>query len=364
MPPDPNDLRATVEAAVEQVEKPAPVATPAVPETPAAEAAPVEHEQPEAPVGEGEQAAPTEGTEPEQKAEQPKPETEAPKGETEEQRQRRFSMERAPKSWGTAEARNAWKHVPLAAREEIIRRERETSRVLGENAQRVQVAKQFMETIRPYEARIRSTGLDPIRAVDELMKADHILSTANQSKKAALVAQIIKEYGVDIAELDNVLAGQPSADPVQERVEQLVAQRLSPFEQFVKAQAQAEMNRRQAEQFQTVQTVQQMAQDARFPHFESVREVMADMIEAAGNRGVALSLEDAYKRAVAIDPRLSSAAPMQGQSAAAQANARAQKALNASVSVAGAPNGGPSALKPGADLRSTIEAAFQQASGR
>jgi hypothetical protein len=359
------ELREALEAAIEKVESseqsaPAAQAAPPVepPPSPSPEPPPVEQSAEQSAEQPAKQSA-------EQPAEQLPTESQTPAEEKDEEEpqergQQRFSVHRAPHSWQTQEAKDAWRHVPHAARAEIIRREREVMRVLGESGQARQVAKRFAEVIRPYEARIRSTGLDPLRAVDELMKADHVLSTAAPAKKAALVAQIVKEYGVDIAELDSALAGQPSGDPVAERVEQLVQQRLQPFQSFVQQQAQVEMQRRQAEQAQHAQTVQKMAVDPRYPHFDDVREVMADLIEAAGNRGLALSLDEAYKRAVAIDPRF--AVSMQGQAQAA--NARAQKALNASVSVGGAPNGGPAASKPGADLRSTIEAAFQQASGR
>jgi hypothetical protein len=362
------ELREALEAAIEKVESseqsaPAAQAAPPVepPPSPSPEPPSAEPPSAEPPAEPQPQAQPQPAEQPvEQPTEPQPPAEEKDEEEPQERGQQRFSVHRAPHSWQTQEAKDAWRHVPHAARAEIIRREREVMRVLGESGQARQVAKRFAEVIRPYEARIRSTGLDPLRAVDELMKADHVLSTAAPAKKAALVAQIVKEYGVDIAELDSALAGQPSGDPVAERVEQLVQQRLQPFQSFVQQQAQFEAQRRQAEQAQHAQAVQKMAVDPRYPHFDDVREVMADLIEAAGNRGLALSLDEAYKRAIAIDPRF--AVSMQGQAQAA--NARAQKALNASVSVGGAPNGGPAASKPGADLRSTIEAAFQQASGR
>jgi DNA-binding ferritin-like protein len=217
--------------------------------------------------------------------------------------------------------------------------------------------------IQPYRARMETVGLPPLQAINELLKADHLLTTAPPAKRAQFMASLIKEYGVDIRELDNALAGQPSADPTADRLEQMVAQRLQPFQQFIQQQAQQAQLQRQAEQQQTQETIQVMASDsAKFPHFFDLKNDMADLIEMNARRGVYLSLEQAYSRALAMNPDLS-AQDTQRQAAEA-ANARAQKALNASVSVGGAPNGGPSSKAPGADLRSTIEAAFERANAR
>jgi phage baseplate assembly protein W len=352
------ELREALEAAIEKVEAPEqPAATAPAPEP---EQPAVEPEAPETPAAEPE-APPAEP----EKPEEPEKPTEPEKPQTEQEKlQQRFSMDRPPQSWRTPEAKNAWRHVPRAAREEIIRRERETMRVLGESGVARQVANRFTEVIRPYEARMRSLNIEPMAAIDELLKADHLLTTSNPTKKAQLVATIIKEYGVDIRELDNVLSGEPVGDPVADKIEQLVQQRLQPFQQFVQGQAQAAARARAAEQQQIAHTVETMASDPRFPHFGAVRNIMADIVEAAGNRGLAMPLEEAYKRAVAVyDPRLAVAQSQPQPSAAAAANQRAQRALNASVSVGGAPMGAPAAGKAG-DLRSTLEAAFESVSGR
>ena len=42
-------------------------------------------------------------------------------------------------------------------------------------------------------------------------------------------------------------------------------------------------------------TVERMAQDPAFPHFEAVRQDMADVIDISAKRGVYLTLEQAYK---------------------------------------------------------------------
>jgi len=253
--------------------------------------------------------------------------------------------------------------------QEVMKRERETTRVLGEAAQARHLANQFNQTVQPYQARINSLGVTPVAAVGELLKADYILSTAPKAQRAQAMAKLINDYGVDIVELDNALAGKAPADPVDDRVERLLAQRLAPLQQFLTAQQQREQEQERNSMGQITQTVETMAVDPKYPHFEDVRQDMADVIDLAAKRGLYLSLEQAYNRAVAMNPEVSAQVAARqatdARSAAAlAANAKAQKALGASVSVGGAPGGAPSGASGAIDRRSVIEAAFDQIGGR
>jgi hypothetical protein len=112
-----------------------------------------------------------------------------------------------------------------------------------------------------------------------------------------------------------------------------------------------------------------MEADPKYPHFADLREDMADLIEISAKRGVYLSLDQAYSRAIAMNPdvsqQLAAQRDTEAKKAAAQtANARAQRALNASKSVGGAPTGAPSGSSPATDRRATIAAAFDAAGGR
>jgi hypothetical protein len=149
----------------------------------------------------------------------------------------------------------------------------------------------------------------------------------------------------------------------------LLQQRLAPFQTFIQQQqAQTRAQEEQVSQ-QIGTTIEQMAADPKYPHFGSVREDMADVIDIASKRGVYLTLEQAYSRAVAMNPEVSQEVASQQaaeatRAAAQTANARAQRALNASASVGGAPNGSPSGTPINStDRRAVIEAAFSSATG-
>jgi hypothetical protein len=279
-----------------------------------------------------------------------------------------FPVDKAPQSW-RAPARAKWDKMDPEVRQEVMKRERETTKVLGETAQVRQFANQFQQVVQPYTARINSLGLDPLGAVHELLKGDYLLATAPKRQRAELMAKLINDYGVDIMELDSALAGKAPADPVDSRVEQLLKERLAPFQQYIQNQQAQAQQYEQRSQTEVNQSIESMQDNPKYPHFDTVRLDMADAIDLAAKRGLYLSLDQAYNRAIAMNPEVSAqvAAHQQAEAkrtAAQQLNAKAQRALGASVSVGGAPGGAPSGASGATDRRATIEAAFEQLSGR
>jgi hypothetical protein len=207
-------------------------------------------------------------------------------------------------------------------------------------------------------ARIQSLGVTPHQAVGELLKADYLLATGTQSQKAMFIDKLVQDYGVDIKELDAAIARrlggqqqqsqQPAFDPNQigQLVQQQLNQALAPIYQ-----------QRQQEQQQVIQqaemTVEQMELDPKYPHFESVRQDMADLMEINARRGVYISVQEAYNRAVGMNPELSA------MQQATQLNQRAQRAAAAAASVSGSPvGGGTQTHASSGDLRADLEAAF------
>ena len=266
-------------------------------------------------------------------------------------------VDRAPASW-RKEAKGEWANVPLHIRQEVHKREMEITRALNEANQARQSAQQFEQAAQPYMARIQSLGVTPQQAFNELLKADYTLATGTPQTKAQLMDKLIQDYGIDIVELDAAIArrlgvgGQPGQQPqqqmpdIQALVQQQLQQALAPIYQ---QQQQAQVQQQQ----QAAQTVEQMALDPKYPHFEEVRQDMADLIELSSRRGVALSLDQAYSRAVSGNPELSA------MNLAAQQNQRAQRAAQAAASVSGSPVGGGTQQHASVgDLRADLEAAF------
>jgi len=273
------------------------------------------------------------------------------------------SADKAPQSWKPAE-RAKWATLDPTVRQEVMRREREITKTLGETAQARQFTNAFSQAVQPYAARIASMNVHPIQAVQELLKTDHILSTAPMTQRAGMIAKLIKDYGVDIRELDSVLSGQPQTDPVQSQVDKLLAQKLAPYENFMRQQEQMTQQQQQQTDSQIQQSLTSMSEDPKFNYFDDVRHEMGDIIELSAKRGVYLTLEQAYNKAVSLNPEISQLVNQQSQAQAAkvqatQQNSRAQRALAASRSVGGTPATVVTGSANPNDRRATIEAAFE-----
>jgi DNA-binding phage protein len=280
-----------------------------------------------------------------------------------------LATERAPQSW-KAGTKAKWSALDPEVKQEVMRREVETTRVLNETAAARQFVNQFSQAIQPYHARIKAVGQNPLAAIGELFQADYILSSAPTVQRAAYMAKLIKDYGIDITALDEALSGQVSPQTSQTaQVEALLQQRLAPLQQFLVSQQQVEAQRQQETAQQAQATIEAMATDSeKYPFFEEVRETMADLIEFESARRRPLTIEAAYNRAVAMDSTLNQRQQTlltteRAAKAAAEANAKAQQALAASVSVKGAP-GGVVSKSPSNDRRATIEAAWNSLGGR
>lgn len=336
-----DDRRATIEAAFEAAAEPAPETKP-VP-------------------GTAEKQTAENTTTPETTAQNVATEKTAP-AEAAEKSAGDPTTDRPPQSWKPAE-KAKWAQLDPDIRKEVLRREHEITRTLGDTAQARQFAQQFQQAVQPFMARIQAAGMQPVAMVQELLKADHLLSTAPKAQRAQFMAQLIADYDIDIQALDAALAGRPVADPVDARVEQLLQQRLAPFTSFIQQQQEQAQRAQAAEVATAAKTVEQMATDPKFPHFEAVRETMADLIEFyATKKNIFLEPEEAYNKAVMSDPTLSK--QIQAQSLAATQTVQAQRAKNASVSVSGAPRAQMTGSPAATDRRAIIEQAFDQLASR
>jgi len=271
-------------------------------------------------------------------------------------------QERAPASW-RPDVREHWNKLPAEVRAEVARREREMQSTLQETAEARRFTEQLQNVIRPYEMFIKAENSNPLQAIDNLMSTAAKLRTGTAPELAQLVAGMVKQFGVGrfgqgfIESLDSALAGEvPRVDPVQNQVQQALQQQLAPVQQFMSQFQQAQAVQQQRMQQEAVGEVQTFLERAEFG--EDVREEMADILEVAQRRGRDLSLQDAYKQACLVNPRVRSVLEQRAKARGAQQlTGAAQKARSAAVSVSGAPTiAGPKSDPT--DVRSAIEAAI------
>lgn len=226
---------------------------------------------------------------------------------------------------------------------EAERRESDFHRGVSEFKTHSDRARAYDQAIAPYQSHLQSLGVDAPTAISALMKADYTLRNSDPATKAQYFQTLARQYGIDLnQELPNYT---PQEQFLMQQTQEL-RQRLDSWQNSV---SQQESERAQSALSSFTQTEK--------PHFEAVRNDMADLMQA----GKAKTLEEAYDMAVWMRPDIRSTL-IEQQRAEVQRKAEEQthalKAKAASVSVRGS---SPSAggVQPGnGSLRDIIAAQF------
>jgi len=253
------------------------------------------------------------------------------------------TVEAAPVSWRHGEKAH-WGKIPPEARQAVLRREADVQRAMTQTAEARKVSQNLERTLHPYMPLMQKYGVtDPMVAVESLFQTRATLELGSQAQKAQIVAHLVHQFGVDIGALDELLVQGPQAatyTPPAPRFDPRSIPELAPLFGLAE-QVQASQAAKVDREIQAV---------AALPHFESVREDMADLLESANARGRSLSMRQAYDLSVGITQGV---APTPNVSEAAAILAKSRKA---SGSVSGGPKGSPDG-KP-QSLRDTIVAAM------
>ena len=262
---------------------------------------------------------------------------------------------RAPQSWRPG-AREAWGSLPAPIREEVYRRERESQRVMSESAQARQVAGHIAQLQQTYAPALSAEGVDALTASSNLMNLASRLRFGTPIEKATLAATIIRNYGVDIAQLDQVLANGPA--PQMQQPQMLQDPRV---DQLLSQLNQMRSERQQHLVSTATREIETFGGDKEF--FEDVRETMADLMEVAAKRGVDMALDEAYEQACLMTPEIYKVLAARAAAASAGTQKQStQRSKHAASSVRGTPSG--TSTPQATDLRGAIEAAIEQVGGR
>jgi hypothetical protein len=217
--------------------------------------------------------------------------------------------------------------------------------------------KPFVEAIAPVEQDLQRRGINPINYVQSLVKADQILTHAPMEHKIQIFQQLAKEYGIQLSQ-DGQLAAPTQVDAyTQQLMNQLnmVNQEVS----TIKSRFQQEEESRLNNEIERVRSNVE-----KFPHFDVVREEMAQLLEL----GKAQDLETAYAKAVRMNDevwaieqeRLLKSAQKQASKATQVAKAKAAAVSPKSVT----PSGKVSGTDDKKDRRSLIAEQLGEAMSR
>lgn len=267
-----------------------------------------------------------------------------------------------PVAWRGA-AKQHWNDLPVAVKEEAVRREGEINKVLRDSSEARQWREHFEKVISPFQGNIAASGLDPLQATQRLMTIDASLRVGSPQQKAMIVKDIISQFGVDIGTLDSILAGespgqgQPGAENTQ--LLQAIDQRLAPIQQFMGHQHQVQ----QAEAQRTIQEadteIESFATDPKNVFFEDVRGDMVLMLETASRGGRSMSLEQAYRAAVNSNPEIADLAQKREAAEKARKNGATMAARKRAAT--GIASASPTqATAPPTTVRGAVEAAFDK----
>ena len=185
-----------------------------------------------------------------------------------------------------------------------------------------------------YAPALQAEGVDALTASANLMGLASRLRFGTPVEKASIAADIVRNYGVDVvasaAALDGAQAQQgQQANAMQyhdPRVDQLLTQLQT-------AQAQREETMRT----QAVNGVEAFGQGKDF--FEDVHVDMGDIMELSAQRGVDMTLQQAYDRACLMNPEIAKIlAAREAAKSAGNGKPSIQRSRNAASSVRGTPN--------------------------
>jgi len=241
------------------------------------------------------------------------------------------AIEDAPHSLSSV-AKAKWAEVPAEVRKEIARLENERHRAFTAHDGELRMGREMKEVISPYMAIIQSEGGTPTTAVRDLLNTAYVLRTAPAMQKAQLIQQVCQQYGVDL----NLLSqAQSTVDPSIQQLQQELA--------MLKQQANPDYIQKQLQERMEIDNinneVKAFASDPANKHYETVKPIMASLLQS----GASTNMKEAYEMACKAHPTISSmlAAELQpANKAKPKVDIEAKKKASSSIT------GSPSAVMP------------------
>jgi hypothetical protein len=175
-------------------------------------------------------------------------------------------------------------------------------------------ARAYEQAVAPYAQDLQKRGIAPTQYIENLVRAEQILTNAPYEQKVQVFQKLAADYGIQLN------GGQVTQlDPyTQQLMNQLnmVNQEVS----SIKGRFQQEENQR------LMNEIEKFRSDAeKYPHFDVLREEMAQLLEL----GKAQDLETAYKKAVRLNDEVWEVEQERLLKTAKQATVKAQQVAKA-----------------------------------
>ena len=152
-------------------------------------------------------------------------------------------------------------------------------------------ARQLTQAIGPFVPELQAQNIHPVAWINNLGRAHMVLSKAPYQEKVQMFHRLAQDYGIQLNSDSLQMPEQAYVDPYQQQL----MQQLQATQQQVQ---QLSAIRDQEENARLTSEISRVSSNkVAFPHFEMVREDMAQLLE----RGLAQDLETAYAKAVRMN---------------------------------------------------------------
>jgi hypothetical protein len=152
-------------------------------------------------------------------------------------------------------------------------------------------ARQLTEAIGQFTPELQKHGIHPVAWINNLGRAHYTLANGTYEQKLNAFNRLAQDYGIQLNRDALQMPEQAYVDPYQQQLMQQL-QATQQQVQHLSAIREQEENARLSNEISRVSSDRE-----RFPHFDMVREDMAQLLE----RGLAPNLETAYAKAVRMN---------------------------------------------------------------
>ena len=177
-------------------------------------------------------------------------------------------------------------------------------------------ARGYEEAIAPFIPELQAQNISPAAWINNLGRAHMVLSKAPYSEKVQMFQRLAQDYGIQLGEDGTSI---PQTDAYTQQLMNQLNQ--------VNQEVYSIKNRfQQEEQSRLMSEIERVRSDVeKFPHFDVVREEMAQLLEL----GKAQDLETAYKKAVRMNDDVWALEQERLLTSAKQASSKAQQVAKA-----------------------------------
>ena len=266
------------------------------------------------------------------------------------------SQTKPPQSWKPTE-REEWGKLPPVAQAAVLRREREIATALQQAAEQNKGSSGILEALRPYEAVVRQSGMEPAKYVESLVQTAYNLSIAHPERRADLFAELLTQFPVPPQALDAAWARRLGGQGVPPQ--QVPPQQMSDPRAIVREELAALQNQAYEQRAQT----QAAELSEKLEFYNDVHDTMADIIAMWDKQGKTFVTEEdlqrAYTLACSVNPEVSRIIERRNAAKASwTVKAATQKARAASSSIRTQPTAAPAAQPTG--RRSVLEDKYDE----